>query len=306
MTIQIGYVGCKGADSRALGESLRPLLPGGCTLNLLTAAEAMEHAGMGNVTILVAAFDSSTWRENMAAIAELHATGKIRATVALALVPRDDPEALVKAFDIGAADVAYLPIDPHEFRSRLAVLVRRRMVAAARAAEMRAAWRLAVLDPVTGLYNRQHLETVLPAAISSARTFQRPLALLMVDLDALKPFNDRWGHAAGDRMLRGVADVLTANLRTTDTIARIGGDEMAVIMPDTDVATARQIASRLVTAIGRLKLGKNGDTVAAITVSIGMTTLNASWDDAETLLSRADSALYRAKSQGRNRVAEAA
>ena len=174
------------------------------------------------------------------------------------------------------------------------------MTAAARAAEMRAAWRLAVIDPVTGLFNRQHIETVLPAAVDSARAGRRPLALLVVDLDALKPFNDRWGHAAGDRMLRSVADTIAANLRPTDTVARLGGDEMAVIMPDTEIATARQIAARLVAAIGGLRLGKGS---AMITVSIGMATLAAASDDAEALMSRADAALYRAKHLGRNRVA---
>ncbi|MBC7506969.1 MAG: GGDEF domain-containing protein [Sandarakinorhabdus sp.] len=293
-----------GTESFGLGESLRPLLPPGCALKLLTIPESIAHVGVGDLSMMIVALDSPSWHESMTMVTDLHAVGEIRSSVVFGLVPRDDPAALVKAFDLGVADVAYLPIDPHEVRARLAVLVRRRMIAAARAAEMRAAWRLAVIDPVTGLFNRQHLETVLPAAIASARAGERPLAMLMVDLDALKPFNDRWGHAAGDRMLRGVADVLSANLRATDTIARLGGDEMAVVMPDTDVATARQIAARLVAAIGGLKLGK--DAGAGITVSIGMTTLGAGSDDAEALLTRADAALYRAKHQGRNCVAEAA
>ena len=306
MTIQIGFVGCKDVDSFGLGESLRPLLPADCTLKLLTVPEAMAHVDAGDLTMMVVALDHESWAESVKVVTDLHAAGVTRSTVVFGLVPRNDPAALVKAFDLGVADVAYLPIDLHEVRARLAVLVRRRMVAAARAAEMRAAWRLAVIDPVTGLFNRQHLEAVLPAAIASARAGHRPLAVLMVDLDALKPFNDRWGHAAGDRMLRGVADVLGANLRATDTIARLGGDEMAVIMPDTDIATARQIAAWLVAAISGLKLGKDGDAAAAITVSIGMTTLLTGTDNAESVLLRADAALYRAKHEGRNRVAEAA
>ena len=290
-------------ESFSLGESLRPLLPPNCTLKLLTVAEAIAHVDAGDLTMMIVALDQASWNQSLAAVTKLHAAGEARATVVLALVPRSDPAALVSAFDLGVADVASLPIDPHEVRARLAVLVRRRMVAAARAAEMRAAWRLAVIDPVTGLFNRQHLQGVLPAAIDSARAGNRPLAVLMMDLDALKPFNDRWGHAAGDRMLRSVAEVLTANLRTTDTIARLGGDEMAVVMPETDADTARWIAARLVAAIGDLKLG---DAAAGVTISIGMTTLTGPHDDAETLLSRADAALYRAKDQGRNRVAEAA
>ena len=170
------------------------------------------------------------------------------------------------------------------------------------------AWRLAAIDPVTGLYNRHHLQTVLPASIDSARGGTRALSILLVDLDALKPVNDRWGHAAGDRMLRCVAEALVANVRPSDTVARLGGDEMAVIMPDTDADTAGRIASRLVDAIARLKVtsaaGGDGKPAISITVSIGLAMLEAS-DDAEALLARADSALYRAKQRGRNQVAAA-
>jgi diguanylate cyclase (GGDEF)-like protein len=304
MTIRIGFVGCRDRQSHALGETLRPLMPDGCELVLLTIAEARQQVASRDLTIIIVALDSDSWRESVTMLTDLHAVGERHTSVVFGLVPRDDPAALVKAFDLGVADVAGLPIDIHEVRARLAVLVRRRQIAAARAAEMQAAWRLAVIDPVTGLYNRQHLQAVLPATIDSARAGNRALAMLLVDLDALKPFNDRWGHAAGDRMLCGVADTLAANVRPSDTVARLGGDEMAIVMPDTDAHTAGQIAARLVDAIARMKVGGDKSTVS-ITVSIGMATL-APGDDAEALVARADLALYSAKKQGRNRVAVAA
>jgi two-component system cell cycle response regulator len=305
MTMQIGFVGGGGESSFALGESLRPLMPPGSELLLLTIPEARQHVAADTLAFLIVALDGESWRETVAMMTELHAEGAQRTTVVFGLVPRDDPAALVKAFDLGVADVAGMPIDVHEVRARLAVLARRRQVAAARAAEMRAAWRLAVIDPVTGLYNRQHLQTVLPASIDSARAGGRSLALLLVDLDALKPFNDRWGHAAGDRMLRGVAEVLQANVRPTDTVARMGGDEMAVVMPDTDPDTAAGIAARLVKVISHMGIGSGRMAGVSITVSIGLATLRAA-DDADSLLARADSALYAAKKQGRNRFAVAA
>jgi diguanylate cyclase (GGDEF)-like protein len=305
MTLQIGFVGGRGEQSFALGESLRPLLPPGGELLLLTIAEALEHVAADSLCMLIVALDGDSWRDSVAMMTDLHAEGARHSTVVFGLVPRDDPAALVRAFDLGVADVAGLPTDAHEVRARLAVLVRRRQTAAARAAEMRAAWRLAVIDPVTGLYNRQHLETVLPASIDSANAGNRSLALLLVDLDALKPFNDRWGHAAGDRMLRGVAETLLANVRPSDTVARMGGDEMAVVMPDTDVDTAAGIAARLVDVISRMAAGSGRMAGVSITVSIGMATLGAA-DDAASLLARADSALYAAKKQGRNRFAVAA
>lgn len=305
MTVQIGFVGCRGTESFALGESLRPLLPAGCELVLLTIPEAKERVVARDLILVIVALDGDGWNDSMAIMADLHAVGESQTTVVFGLVPRHDPAALMKAFDLGVADVAGLPIDGHEVRARLAVLVRRRQIAAARAAEMRAAWRLAVIDPVTGLYNRQHLETVLPANVDSARGGNRSLAVLLVDLDALKPFNDRWGHAAGDRMLRGVADTLLANVRPSDTVARLGGDEMAVVMPDTDAETAATVAARLVDVIARMAVGSGRMAGVSITVSIGMATLGER-DDADSLMARADSALYMAKKQGRNRFAVAA
>ncbi len=303
--MQIGFVGGCGESSFALGESLRPLLPPDSELLLLTIPEARQHVAANTLAFMIVALDGESWRDTVAMMTDLHAEGAQKATVVFGLVPRDDPAALVKAFDLGVADVAGMPIDVHEVRARLAVLVRRRQVAAARAAEMRAAWRLAVIDPVTGLYNRQHLQTVLPASVDSAHAGGRSLAVLLVDLDALKPFNDRWGHAAGDRMLRGVAETLLANVRPSDTVARMGGDEMAVVMPDTDPETAASIAARLVEVISHMGIGSGRKAGVTITVSIGMATLGAA-DDADSLLARADSALYAAKKQGRNRFAVAA
>jgi two-component system cell cycle response regulator len=304
MTVRIGFVGSEG--SQELGEAVRALIPPESTLEILTIAEAMRLVVASELTVLVVALDGPSWHETLNRMIELHAAGVQHPIAVFGLVPRADPAALVKAFELNVADVAGLPMDPHEVRARLAALVRRRKVAFARAAETRAAWRLAVVDPVTGLHNRHHLETTLPAAIESARAGGRPLALLMIDLDALKPFNDRWGHAAGDRVLRTVAEALQSGLRLTDTIARYGGDEIAVVMPDTDGATARAVAARLVRLVAQTRIGRAADGPAGVTVSIGMATLNDGDADGEALLLRADAALYDAKRGGRNRVAEAA
>lgn len=304
MAERIGFVGSDGAS--ALGEAVRPLVPPGSSLEILSIAAAMALVEAGELMILIVALDGPSWHATLQRMMDLHSVGEQRPLAVFGLVPREDPAALVKAFELRVADVAGLPMDPHEVRARLAALVRRRQVAFARAAETRAAWRMAVIDPVTGLYNRHHLDTTLPAAIDSARAGDRPLALLMIDLDALKPFNDRWGHAAGDRVLRTVAEALQDSVRVTDTIARYGGDEIAVVMPDTDADTARDIARHLVAVVARTRIGRIADGPAGVTVSIGLATLHARDDGAPGLLRRADAALYEAKRAGRNRVSEAA
>ncbi|MFZ4690150.1 MAG: GGDEF domain-containing protein [Polymorphobacter sp.] len=304
MTIRIGFVGSQ--RSGDLGEAVRALVPPGTTLEILSVAEAKHLIELGELTVLIIALDGPSWPDTFQVMMEMHDAGHARPLAVFGLVPRDDPAALVKAFEVRVADVAGLPMDPHEVRARLAALVRRRQVAFARAAETRVAWRLAVIDPVTGLYNRHHLDTVLPAAFDSARAGGRPLALLMIDLDALKPFNDRWGHAAGDNILRVVAEALQSSVRVTDTIARYGGDEIVVVMPDTDSATARTMAAGLVRVVAETRIGRIGEGPAGVTVSIGLATLEDRDGDARGLLSRADDALYAAKRAGRNQVAEAA
>ncbi len=302
MTVRLGFIG----SDNDLGEQLRVLLPPASSLAILTFAEAVDLIKAGELTVLIVALDGSSWRDALARMVDLQAVGDEYPVAVFVLVPRDDPAALVKAFDLRVADVATLPMDPHEVRARLAAVVRRRQVAIARAAETRAAWRLAVIDPVTGLYNRHHLDSMLPAAFDSARAGNRPLALLMIDLDALKPFNDRWGHAAGDRVLRTVAEALQAGLRLTDTVARFGGDEIVVVMPDTDSATARALAARLVRMVEQTPVARAADGPIGMTISIGMAAMSGDDADAEALLLRADAALYAAKRAGRNRVAEAA
>jgi two-component system cell cycle response regulator len=306
MTVRIGFVGSGSDSAQALGETLRTLIPPETTLDILTLAEAATLIAARDLMVLIVALDGPSWPETLTRMLELQPIAEQYPLAVFGLVPRDDPAALVKAFELRVADVAGLPMDPHEVRARLAALVRRRQVAFARAAETRTAWRLAVIDPVTGLYNRHHLDSTLPAAFDSARAGGRPLALLMIDLDALKPFNDRWGHAAGDRVLRTVADALQAGLRVTDTIARFGGDEIVVVMPDTDQQTAMAVAARLVRAVAQTPIGRVADGPMRVTVSIGLAVMQDSDADAEALLMRADAALYDAKRGGRNRVAEAA
>jgi two-component system cell cycle response regulator len=304
MADRIGFVSSMG--STGLCEAVRPLLPPGTTLEFLSIENAMRLVVSGKLTVLIIAVDSPSWHDAIGQLSELQRAAEMHPLAVLALVPRDDPAALVKAFELHVADVAGLPMDPHEVRARLAALVRRRHVAFAKAAETRRAWRQAVLDPVTGLYNRHHLDSVLPAAIESARRGGRPLAVLMIDVDSLKPLNDRWGHAAGDRVLRAVADTLKARMRNADTVARYGGDEIVAVLPDTDHRAALAIAADLVNTVASMVCGRLGDGPAHVTISIGLAALCERDTDVDMLLNRADTALYAAKGAGRNRVAQAA
>ncbi len=153
-------------------------------------------------------------------------------------------------------------------------------------------------DAVTGLHSRQWLDEMLPRILERSRREGSPLSLLMLDLDGFKAFNDHHGHLAGDAALRRVSDSIRSALRPSDLAARLGGDELVVLLPGTPLGLAHRVAERLRLSIRAA--GLRGPT-EDLTVSIGMTPVR---DDATTdsLLAAADEALYRAKDQGRDLV----
>jgi diguanylate cyclase (GGDEF)-like protein len=159
---------------------------------------------------------------------------------------------------------------------------------------------LARTDPLTGLLNRRAIDEVATAALARAQRSGAPLSLVMLDIDHFKQVNDVHGHAAGDAVLVGIANLLKAHTRAGDACARMGGEEFLVLLPDTGEAQAEQVAEAL---RARLAASAFGD-VGACTASFGVSTggVGATLDH---LLRSADRALYRAKDAGRNRVVRA-
>ena len=158
----------------------------------------------------------------------------------------------------------------------------------------------AMRDPLTGIGNRRALDEAADIAIPVARRHQRPLAVLLADADHFKLVNDRFGHAAGDAALQALVAALQAGLRPGDVLGRLGGEEFAVILPDTDQAQAYSVAERLRIAVEAIHFTIQHEQVP-LRVSIGIALLEAG-DDLVTLLRRADQAMYFAKRSGRNCV----
>ncbi len=161
--------------------------------------------------------------------------------------------------------------------------------------------RLAHHDPLTGLPTRTMYEERLGQALDQSRRTGRPVGVVVVDLDRFKEVNDGHGHAAGDRLLAAAADRILGCLRRSDTAARIGGDEIAIVLPDLETpAGASRVAAKLVEAFGRPFTIDGHELVA--TISAGVSVFPRDAEDAAELLERADEALYRAKQAGRNRA----
>jgi len=163
--------------------------------------------------------------------------------------------------------------------------------------------REALTDPLTRIDNRKSFDRALETATVTAIASGEPTSLLMIDIDYFKKFNDTFGHQAGDQVLRLVAKTLTANLKPEDTAARYGGEEFAVILPDTGLDTAVDVASRLREAVESKVLRKRStnENLGRVTISIGVAVFRPG-DSVQTFIERADQCLYAAKDRGRNKV----
>ena len=155
-------------------------------------------------------------------------------------------------------------------------------------------------DFLTGLFNRRHFEQELTKETERMARYGAPGAVLVIDLDNFKDVNDTFGHKAGDDVLKGVAGLLRQRLRQTDIVARIGGDEFAVLLPETDADHAQSVADEVVRALGR-QMAVLADHSIRVTASIGVTMFDGLTDT--EVLAYADLAMYEAKETGRNRCA---
>lgn len=214
----------------------------------------------------------------------------------------DNQQSLIKGFNLGASDSLKLSTDPKELNARLLVHLKRwqRLLDLRRSKEQ--LQKMALTDPLTELGNRATFDMSLKQAVARTQRTQAPVSLLMIDLDHFKHFNDTFGHQTGDKVLREVAKVIDGSARDSDVCCRYGGEEFAVILPDTDADNARVLAERIHKEVARvsrrLQLGQR-----PITVSIGIgSTSQQRIAHQRTLIDEADRALYMAKEKGRNRT----
>ena len=156
-------------------------------------------------------------------------------------------------------------------------------------------------DGLTGIYNRRYLEQTLTKEFSRVKRYEGSLSFILLDLDHFKAINDEKGHLAGDEVLRRVAEVLTTCVREADTLGRYGGEEFAIILPQTRLKGALILAERVRHDVEEAAIQLRDDTVK-VTVSIGVTQMHPETPVYERLIQEADTALYQSKQLGRNRV----
>lgn len=221
----------------------------------------------------------------------------------LAISDAGDEARLSRALDMGVNDFVRRPIEAHELAARCKTQLRRRRYSDFLRESVQNTMEMAVKDALTGLYNRRYLETHLASHVKSAKEKGTPLSVLVLDIDHFKQVNDIYGHDGGDLVLKEFASRMSENVRRIDLPCRMGGEEFVVIMPETDRNLAYSVAERIrdVVEAKPFDVGNN-DVQAIVTTSIGIGCYLDETDTPESLLKRADVALYHAKNTGRNRV----
>jgi len=234
---------------------------------------------------------------------QLRSFEKTRQLPLLIVVDSEDGAGLMQALDMGVNDYLHRPIDKLELRARVNTQIKRKRYTDRLRTNVARSLQLAVTDPLTGLYNRRHMDNQMEIHLANANSRSRPLSVLTLDVDFFKPVNDTYGHDVGDNVLKELSRRLKEQVRAIDLCCRIGGEEFLVILPGTDLQVGFTVAERLrrIIASEPFDVGAKSGPLA-VTVSIGVASYEAPDDTSHSILKRADDALYRAKRSGRNRV----
>lgn len=220
----------------------------------------------------------------------------------LLIADLEDRARVLRGLDLGVNDYVTRPVDRSELLARVRTQLRQKRYADSLRDTMLASIEMAVIDPLTGLNNRRFLETHLSAMFQQAAVRGRPCSLMILDIDHFKKVNDRYGHGAGDDVLKAFAGRVKAVIRTADLLCRLGGEEFIIVMPDTPLAIALRVAERVRSAVEDEAFPiDQGLRAIPVTVSVGLAERGEDTKP-ENLFKRADAALYRSKSEGRNRV----
>jgi len=275
---------------------------------LIVAADpgkAVEEASRGDVDLLIVSLDLEGF-DALRICGQARSHERTRYLPILLIAGLDDRQRVLRGLDLGVNDYLNRPIDRNELLARARTNILQKRYADRLRATVRQSIEMALYDPLTGLNNRRFLELQLPAMIETARLRKAPLAMMVLDIDLFKQVNDSHGHDAGDQALKGFAARLQGSARGGDVVCRLGGEEFVVVMPGVTMEQASRIAERTRMAIQSQEFAIDGaGRSIPLTVSIGLAELADDCDGAG-LYRRADRALYRAKSEGRNRVTEGA
>ncbi|MEZ5779272.1 MAG: diguanylate cyclase [Paracoccaceae bacterium] len=264
-----------------------------------------ESPGPHVPDIFVIPADLSQTGDGLRLMSELRSRPATRHSAICVVLGAAARETAAVALDLGASDLIEAGADPAEVALRIRTQIARKRQSDRLRASVADGLRLAMIDPLTGLHNRRYALPHLARMAERACTTGRRFAVMVLDLDRFKAINDTHGHAAGDAVLSEVAQRLKVNLRAVDLVARIGGEEFLVALPDTTLEAAHATAERLRRKIGGRPVTLADGVTIPVTLSIGLALGNdqrCGGAAVEELIGRADRALLGSKADGRNQV----
>lgn len=242
-------------------------------------------------------------REGLKLCSQLRSNVNTRYTPILILLDeqKDDNNSLIKALEMGVNDYLVVPLDKNELKARANLQVKRKRYQDALRANLYNNMAMAIKDPLTNCYNRYYFSMHLKNIIRECLAKNKKLSLMMIDVDYFKKINDNFGHHIGDECLKQIQKRIGENIRAVDLLARFGGEEFVVLLPDTEIKEAKVIAERIRSTIAEKPFDLSDSHKVNQTVSIGVAQMSYS-ESANQFIENADKCLYKAKNSGRNKV----
>ncbi len=268
--------------------------------------EALFHAAEGEFDLLIVSLGLQNF-DGLRLCSQVRSLERTRGVPILIVSEADNNQRVVRGLEIGVNDYLIRPIDKNEMLARVRTQIKKKRYTERLRDNAHKSIEMAITDGLTGLHNRRYMETHLAALVEQAAQRGKPISVLVLDIDFFKSINDGHGHDAGDDVLREFALRIRKSIRNIDLACRYGGEEFVVVLPETDMAVATMVAERLRRRIASEPFAiQDGARNLDVTISIGIAALDGASDNAAAILKRADTALYRAKRDGRNRVVPAA
>src|SRR5216683_3864930 len=288
-----------GVTASRIIDTLRPVAASVVHASSCADAQALLDDGVELVIASLSLPDGDPLR----LVAQWRANENSRRLPILLMADDSELPRLAKGLDLGANDYLIRPVDRNELLARVRTQIRRKRLEERLDENYQRSLSMALTDDLTGLYNRRYVFAHLNELLGRMTEGSGGTALMLVDVDHFKQVNDRYGHPAGDAVLRQIADRAVRQVRSVDLVGRLGGEEFVVVMPETSLGGAVVVAERLRAAVADEPFIPQGTSAKLpITISIGIAMTGEGSDTMETLLKRADDALYAAKNAGRNRV----
>eukprot|EP01037_Dinobryon_pediforme_P013928 gene13928-14045_t len=263
--------------------------------------EALFRAAEGNFDLIIVSLGLNNY-DALRLCSQIRSLERTRSLPTILIADTEDRPRVMRGLDLGVNDYIMRPIDRNELVARVRTQLRRKKYADSLRTTVQTSIEMAVIDQLTGLHNRRFMDMHLANMMEQASGRNKPLSVIVMDIDHFKHVNDTYGHDAGDDVLKTFAARVKRIVRGADLLCRMGGEEFIIAMPDTSSQIAIRVAERIRTTIAEEMFPiHQGSRAIKVTVSIGLAERGSELV-CDAVVKRADRALYRAKSEGRNRV----